>query len=323
MRTFVIRLFFFLAVASLAPNAGWADSRKFAYTGRMDADTITISSQSTGLIESVPIREGDAVRKGQTLCRINIDRLLAQRRQQGAQVAELEVKSAAARAQVQQAEAQIKQAEAQTQQAQAQLDYIEATLARTENVLAEGGVTRQSRDLAATQVSVDKANLAAAQANYLAAQSNALALQSNAQLIPAQEEQLRAAVQLTDLSIREATAVSPIDGIVLNTFHHPGELASVGTPLLELADLSVLTVQVYVPLAQLGSFSLGTPAAVSADGVGRSLRGTVYWISSESEFTPKTILTQETRTTLVYGVKVRVPNPDGILKIGMPVEVRF
>ncbi|MFI5368383.1 MAG: HlyD family secretion protein [Spirochaetia bacterium] len=323
MRTFAFRFFLFLAAAAAVPGAGWADGRKFAYTGRMDADTITVSSQSTGLIDSLPIAEGDAVRKGQTLCRINIDRLLAQRRQQGAQVAELAVRSAVAQAQVQQAEAQIKQAEAQIQQAQAQLDYTQATLARTEKVLAEGGATQQSRDLLATQASVDKANLAAAQSNYLAAQSNALALQSSAKLIPAQEEQLKAAVQLTDLAIREATAVSPIDGVVLNTFHHPGELASVGTPLFELADLSVLTVQIYVPLAQLGSFSLGTPAAVSADGVGKTLRGTVYWISSESEFTPKTILTQETRTTLVYGVKIRVANPDCILKIGMPVEVRF
>jgi HlyD family secretion protein len=323
MRTLAFRLFFLLAVAAVAPAAGSADSRKLTYTGRMDADTITISSQSTGLIDSLPIAEGDAVRKGQVLCRINIDRLRAQRRQQGAQVTELEVKRAAAQAQVQQAEAQITQAAAQIQQAQAQLDFTQATLARTEKVLAEGGATQQSRDLLATQASMDKANLAAAQSNYLAAQSNALALQSNAKLIPAQEEQLRVAVQLTDLAIGEATAVSPIDGIVLDTFHHPGELASVGTPLLELADLSVLTVQIYVPLAQLSSFSLGTPAAVSADGVGKTLRGTVYWISSESEFTPKTILTQETRTTLVYGVKIRVPNPEGILKIGMPVEVRF
>lgn len=323
MRTFVFRLFFLLAFSVLALDAGRADSRKFAYTGRMDADTITLSSQANGLIDSLPIGEGDAVKKGQALCRINIDRLLAQRRQQGAQVAELVVKSAAAQAQVQQAEAQIKQAEAQIQQAQAQLDFTEATLARTERVLAQGGATAQSRDLLATQASVDKANLAAAQSNHLAAQSNAVALQSNAKLIPTQEDQLRAAIQLTDLAVREATAVSPIDGIVLNMFHHLGELASVGTPLMELADLSVLTVRVYVPLAQLGSFSLGTPAAVSADGVGRSLRGTVYWISSESEFTPKTILTQETRTTLVYGVKIRVPNPEGTLKIGMPVEVRF
>jgi HlyD family secretion protein len=323
MRTIPSRLPLLLAFSTLALTAGWGDGRKFAYTGRMDVDTITISSQSSGLIDSLPVREGDAVRKGQVLCRINIDRLLAQRRQQGAQLAELGVKGAAAQAQVQQAEAQIKQAEAQIQQAQAQLGFTEATLAKTERVLAEGGATQQSRDLLATQASMDKANLAAAQSNYLAAQSNALALQANAKLIPAQEEQLRAAVQLTDLAAREATAVSPIDGIVLNAFHHQGELASVGTPLFELADLSVLTVQVYVPLAQLGLFALGTPAEVTVDGVSRSLQGTVYWISRESEFTPKTILTQETRTTLVYGVKIHVPNPDGILKIGMPVEVRF
>jgi HlyD family secretion protein len=111
--------------------------------------------------------------------------------------------------------------------------------------------------------------------------------------------------------------------VVLNVFRHEGELAAVGTPLLEVADLSTLRVEVYVPLEKLAPLRVGGPAQVSAEGLPDSLKGTVSWIASEAEFTPKTILTQETRTTLVYRVRVLVPNPEGALKVGMPVDVRF
>lgn len=267
----------------------------FAYTGRMDVDPIILSAQAAGVIDSLTVKEGDAVRKGELLGRINTDRLRAQRRQQEAQLTELDVRRGAA--------------EAQIRQAEAQLQFTQDTLTKTEKLLAEGGATRQRRDELSTQATVGEQNLAA--------------LQSNIKLISAQGDAVKAGIDLTDIAIRDAQIVSPIDGIVLDKFHYRGELAAMGTPLLELADLQDLTVEIYVPLAALGSIKIGEPASVSVDGLKQSFTGRVTWISSEAEFTPKTILTQETQTTLVYGVKIRVPNPDGILKIGIPVEVRL
>ena len=267
----------------------------FAYTGRMDVDPIILSAQANGVIDVLTVKEGDAVRKGELLGQINTDRLQAQRRQQEAQLAELDVRRSAAEAQIRQAEAQLK--------------FTRDTLAKTEKLLSEGGATRQRRDELATQATVGEQNLAA--------------LQSNIKLISAQEDAVKAGIDLTDIAVRDARIVSPIDGIVLDKFHYQGELAATGTPLLELANLEDLTVEIYVPLAALGSIKIGESASVSVDGVARRFSGRVTWISSEAEFTPKTILTQETQTTLVYGVKIRVPNPDGILKIGMPAEVRL
>ncbi len=270
-------------------------SRKggFAYTGRMDVDPIILSAQASGVIDSLPVKEGDAVRRGEVLGQINTDRLQAQRREQEAQLAELDVRKSAAEAQIRQAEAQLR--------------FTQDTLAKTERLLAEGGATRQRRDELATQATVGEQNLAA--------------LQSNIKLIAAQEDALGAGIDLTDIAIRDARIVSPINGIILDKFHYQGELAAMGTPLLELADLEELTVEIYVPLAALGSVKIGEAATVSVEGISQRFAGRVIWIASEAEFTPKTILTQETQTTLVYGVKIRVPNPDGILKIGMPVEV--
>lgn len=271
------------------------NERPFAYTGRMEVDSIIVSSQSSGIIDSIDVREGDSVKKGGLIAQINTDRLVAQRRQQEAQLAELGVKRSAA--------------EAQIGEAKARLRLARDTLGKTERLLAGGGATPQRRDELSTEVEVDTANLAA--------------LQANERLVAAQEEVLRAGMGITDLAIRDAHITSPIDGVVLNKFHFAGELATVGTPLVELADLSLMTVEIYVPLEKLAAVTIGEKATISVDGMAKPYLGSVYWISSEAEFTPKTIQTQETKTTLVYGVKIHVPNPGGKLKIGMPVDVRL
>jgi HlyD family secretion protein len=299
-----------IAVAGLLLLLSCADKeRQFAYTGRADVEAILLSSQAAGIIDSLPVSEGQAVRQGQVLARINTERPRAQAQGQAAQLAQLGLRRSAA-------EAQLEQARAQVRQAEARLELARETLARTERLLDEGGATRQRRDELATQLAVEQANLAA-----LA--SNQKALESSYKLIGAQEQELRAGMLLTEISIRDAELHSPIDGTVLNLFRHEGELAAVGSPLLEVADLSTLRVEVYVPLAMLGSLHLGAEARISGEGLPGVLKGTVSWIASEAEFTPKTILTQETRTTLVYRVRVLVPNPDGALKVGMPVDVRF
>jgi HlyD family secretion protein len=285
------------------------DGRQFAYTGRTDVEAILLSSQGAGVIDLLPVREGQAVRRGDLLARINTERLQAQELAQAAQLAQLDLRRSTA-------EAQLEQVRAQVRQAEARLELARETLARTESLLAEGGATVQRRDELATQLTVEQANLAALSSSLKAAEAGT-------RLIGAQEQELRAGMLLTRLSIRDAELHSPIDGVVLNLFRRQGELAAVGTPLLEVADLSSLRVDVYVPLEKLGPLKLGGPAQVSAEGAARSLEGTVSWIASEAEFTPKTILTQETRTTLVYRVRVQVANPDGLLKVGMPVDVRF
>jgi HlyD family secretion protein len=282
------------ACATLLASCAGSNGRT-VYTGRMDADTVTLSAQGTGTIDSLAVREGDAVHKGQLLCILNTDRLEAQRRQQEAQLTGLAVSRSVA--------------ESQIRQARVQLDFTRETLAKTETLLKEGGATQQRRDELATQAK--------------AGQDNLDALKSNVALIASQAEQIRATIALTDIQIRDAKIQSPIDGVVLNTYRLAGEFAGPGTPLLQVSDLSSLTVEIYVPLRDLPAVTIGQKATISADGEKKSFSGVVSWISSEAEFTPKTILTQETRTTLVYGVKIRVPNPDGSLKIGMPVDVRF
>jgi HlyD family secretion protein len=118
---------------------------------------------------------------------------------------------------------------------------------------------------------------------------------------------------------------SPLNGTVLTTYVHQGELATPGKPLYKIADLSTLTLRAYISGAQLPLVKLGQTVEVRVDAGARDYKkysGIISWVSDKAEFTPKTIQTKEERANLVYATKILVKN-DGYLKIGMYGEVIF
>jgi HlyD family secretion protein len=126
--------------------------------------------------------------------------------------------------------------------------------------------------------------------------------------------------------IRRSRMTNPLTGTVLTTYTKAGEFVQVGQPLYKIANLDTVELRAYVTEPQLSEVKLGRSVSVSVD-VGnkerRALPGTVSWVSSQAEFTPTPIETRDERANLVYAIKVRVPNPNGLLKIGMPADVQF
>ena len=117
---------------------------------------------------------------------------------------------------------------------------------------------------------------------------------------------------------------APLDATVLAVYHEPDELVSPGMRLLTLADLREVWAVVYVPQSLLAGLKPGLEVvALLPELKGRLFKGRVSHINDEAEFTPKNVQTRQERTRLVFGVKVRFPNPDGVLKPGMTVEVRL
>ena len=285
----------FLVPLFLALSACSGSNEAATYIGQLDAETVVVSAKASGEILRLSAREGEQVKKGQNLGQIDSESLEIQRRQQAARLEELELRKESARLQIEQAEVQLK--------------HDRDTLEKTEKLLSQGGATQQSRDDLATRVQVGQASLEILRSNY--------------KLLFAQQEELQAGLALSDLAIRNAAILSPVSGVVLNRFHREGELVGTGTPIFELADLRFLDLYIYLPLSDLPRVKIGQEAEVIVSGVDGSYKGTVAWIAAEGEFTPKTILTRETRDTLVYEVKIRVDNPSGELKIGMPVDVVF
>jgi len=126
--------------------------------------------------------------------------------------------------------------------------------------------------------------------------------------------------------LAKSRITSPVAGTVLARYTDRGEFVQPGQPLYKIANLDSMILRAYVTETQLARVKLGAPANVSidtGDKTRRTIAGTVSWVSPEAEFTPTPIQTRDERKDLVYAVKVRVPNPGGIVKIGMPADVRF
>ena len=287
--------FWIVILISAALFACQNEAGKTVYNGRMDADVVRVSAQTGGTIDSLFAEEGQLVHKNDLLLTMDSKKTKLRLQQQT----------------IQQEEAQInlQTIHSQIKQIQAQLDLMRSTRDKTRAMVASGAATQQKLDELETQVQIftQKIN----------------SLHTQQKLIRNKQAQLEAAIRLTRLSIDDTRVTAPLTGQVLNRFVNVGEFAAPGMPLFEIADLTRLEATIYMPLESLGQIKPGQTVQVHADGQKQTFKGTVKWVSEESEFTPKTILTKETRTTLVYRVKINVPNPDGILKIGMPVDVEL
>ncbi len=192
-----------------------------------------------------------------------------------------------------------------------QKDNLEREIARTQKMLSDQAATQQQLDdLEGKLQVIDKQILAA---------------QSSRQNIRHEIQAMDAQIALAAEQLSQCTITNPLPGTVLEKYAETHELILPGKPLYKIADLSVMDLKVFVSGAQLPHIELGQTVRVFVDEdaqTNRELEGTVNWISSRAEFTPKTIQTKEERINQVYAVKISVPN-DGVIKIGMPGEVIF
>lgn len=268
---------------------------QFAGSGTFEATDVQLSAEVTGTILSLPKPEGAVVTAGDTLAVIDVEKLRLQRSE--------------AEAAVRAATAQVDQADAALGAAREEYDNTNKRAERMRNLAERGSTSQQSLDDIETQERVAREKRGAAQAALDAARAS--------------EARALAAVALVGENIADGIIRSPIDGILLTRYVEEGELAAPGSPLVEVADLSKLKIKIYVSPADLANIRLGDTAQVHPDGMTETFPGTVTWISSEAEFTPKNVETREARADLVFAVEITVPNPDLKLKPGLPADVYF
>jgi HlyD family secretion protein len=207
------------------------------------------------------------------------------------------------RAQLRQAEALVKAAGSQANAVAATQQGVRTEVSRTQKLLSSGSASDMQLDLLKTQRS---------------------ALEAQHQAVSSQVEQARAAVALAQTQLGFARVVAPQGGTVLRTHAQVGETMFPGAALLTLADLQTMEIYVYIPEPMLGKVKLDQMVEVFTDSEpGKPRQGRVSYVADTAEFTPKNVQTKDERVRLVYKVKVTIPNADGALKIGMPVDVRF
>ncbi len=271
--------------------------------GNFEAAEVVVSAETRGTLRAFRAAEGDRVAAGAELARVDTTALALERAQLVAQRG-----ATGARA---------TEAERQIGVLRAQLDVAERAYARTRRLAAERAATARQLDQAEREVRVLRAQIAAARAQRQGAGAEVAG--SDARLARIRDD------------IAKSRVRAPITGTVLATYMRAGELVQPGQPLLRLAALDTLDLRAYVTQPQLARLRLGQAVTVrvdrgAADGdeVERVARpGTVRWVSARAEFTPTPVQTRDERAELVYAVKIRVPNADGALKIGMPADVTF
>ena len=195
------------------------------------------------------------------------------------------------------------------------LQKIDRELARVENLLRGGAATGKQKDDIEAQIRVLESQLAATLSNI---DRNTASINENALAVEAQIEAL-------EDRISKCRPEAPAKGLVLAKYAEAGELTAPGKPLVKIADLDRIYLRAYFTSAQIAGIKVGDNVKVTADfGSGNRFGydGKVTWISSESEFTPKTIQTEDSRANLVYAAKIAVKN-DGRLKIGFSGEVEL
>ena len=316
-----------IAVVGLVAGLAWwlnrRDSGQHNPTlyGNVDLRQVQLSFNNSERIAEVLVQEGNRVRRGQLLARVDTRRLEPQVAQAEAQVAAQQqvvrrLRSGSRPEEIAQARANVESAKADAVNARQQYERIKSAA----EMSAGRAVRQQDVDSAKAALEVAEAKLAVNQRALELA-----VIGPRKEDIAEAEAQLRAneaRLALLRQQLLDAQLLAPVDGVVRTRVLEPGDMASPQKPVFTLAITDPKWVRAYVSESDLGKLHEGMAAAVSVDSFPeRRFEGWVGFISPVAEFTPKTVQTEELRTSLVYEVRVFVKDPSDELRLGMPATV--
>lgn len=289
--------------------------KEYDATGTFEATEVTVSAKATGELKTFNISEGQAVEQGAVVGSIDAyqlqqtsEQLEAQKRQLGATRSATDSRRLDLEKQLSSISQQIANAQRERQ--------------RFAELVADGAVPKKQLDDINYQIKVLERQREATRDQI---RSNNASLAEQSKGIGAQIDGLNAQQRQIADQIANAQVKAPIAGTVLEKYVEQGEFVAIGKPLFKMADVQNMYLRAYVTSSQLKDLKIGQKVKVFADygdKEKKTYEGRVAWISSRSEFTPKTILTDDERADLVYAVKISIKN-DGFAKIGMYGEVRF
>lgn len=262
--------------------------------GNFEATEVTISSEANGKIDFLKLEEGDNLEPQTQVGLVDTLQLYFAKQQLIASKSTISSKSA--------------NVLSQKNVLQEQLKTANLEKSRIHSMFSENAATKRQVDEIDGKVKVIEEQIKSV----------------GTQNAPIANDVKSVDVQIAKINdqIAKSKIINPIKGTVLAKYAEPNEVTAFGKPLYKIADISEMTLRVYVSETQLPQIKVGQEVIVKIDGVTdmKSYQGILSWIASQAEFTPKIIQTKEERVNLVYAVKVKVKN-DGTLKIGMPAEM--
>lgn len=289
--------------------------KDFDATGIFEATEITVSAQASGEVQQLDITEGQSLDSGARVGQIDVYQLVQKQNELEAAKQQIYANKAAT-------DSRQLDLNKQLASLQQQISHAQRERQRFARLVQDGAVARKLLDDINDQISLLQRQLEATRDQF---RSSNASLADQSRGFQAQMKGVEAQQRQLERQIQNATIVAPKSGVMLEQLVKAGEFVGVGKPLFKLAQMDHLYLRAYVTSAQLKSVMLGQKAKVYADyggGQQQEYVGKVAWISSRSEFTPKTIVTDDERADLVYAVKILIKN-DGRVKIGMYGEVKF
>ena len=287
-----------LLISLLAIAAGCSNNKNEADAyGNFEATEVIISSETSGKIVQFDPAEGTKLEKGDLIAVVDTTIPVLQ-------TAEINASMKSVRT-------RISSVNAQNEIFRQQIENLNVNIKRISNMLKDEAATQKQYDDLTGQVAVLQKQITANNTQKESVTAELAVLESKKATLNEQ--------------IRRSCVRSPLNGTIIEKYSEAGEITTTGKPIVKIADLSVITLKVYVSGGQLGKVKTGQACKVRIDDGEKGYRefdGTIRYISEKAEFTPKVIQTKEERVTMVYAVEIAVPN-DGALKSGMPGEAIF
>ena len=286
-------------------------------TGTIETTTVAASFKVPGRLKERLVDEGHQVKAGQVVARLEDDELKDESRlraadQQAAQAALADLKAGSRNEEIAASAATLARLKAEAERAE--LDAVRAEALFRKEVIPRKELdgARAAKDTTAAAVREGEERLRLVKIGPRP---------DTVKQAKARVDAAGAARSLADTRLGQSVLTAPITGTVISKHAEPGELLAIGSPVITIARLEDVWVRAYIPETELGKVKLGQQATVTSDTwKGRTFQGTVSFIASEAEFTPRNVQTEAERVKLVYRIKITIPNPKQELKPGMPVD---
>ena len=300
--------------------AGHRNTGTLTLYGNVDIRQVDLAFAVDGPLREMLVDEGDTVKQGQPLARLDDTSYRHATAQAEAMAAQMH--AALAKSERGNRVQDIESARAAVNEARARLKNAEATLERRQSLAKEDNVSRQALDDAQRDMTVARATVSAREAALRLAQEGFRNEDIDAARAAAAGAD--AGVGLAQYRLDRTVITAPGDGTILTRIREPGAMVGPSAPVFTLALTNPVWVRTYVDEPYLGKVAPGTKVTVKTDNPdGKTYAGTVGFVSPTAEFTPKTVETPELRSDLVYRLRIIVDAPDRGLRQGMPVTITF
>jgi HlyD family secretion protein len=291
-----LHLFLLAAALSLAwTGCSKGDESGLKAAGVVDGEIVTVKALALGHLVSLEFQEGDRVEKGAVLAEIESDKILNK---------------------IESLETGLKDIRINRAKLSSRLGFLETTEEYWKDQVSRLERLRASEAVSGDELERARLKLRETQASLTEATKSLESLNIQLEGIEIQRKGL-------DLQIKDTVLTAPIAGIILERYVSPGESILPGTSITEILDPDSLFVEVFLEEEELSSLILGQEVDITADGRPESFRGIISHFNRKAEFSPKYIVSERERRSLLFGVKVRVSEGRDVFKVGMPVTVTF